>query len=187
MQTKSFNQTGGDGKLRVFSMNVDFPACARAKRIAGAIRQLAGPHWEYTSEMWQLQTLAASGSIKEMITHEGAAAEVLIIAVSSLEHRPVELIQWLDSLAALEPDHSAPRLLIGLLGDDENQPQELDWTVKQLIRCAQKTNRDFIWHWMGEDAIVDLEWLNDDVEMLLRRKQSVREHMISWETAAAVS
>ena len=173
--------------MRVFSLNADFPACTRAKRVAGAIRQLAGPHWQWASEMWQLQTLTASGSIREMITHEGATAEVLIIAVSSLEHRPDEVIQWLDSLATVEADQSAPRLLIGLLGDDESKPQELDWTVKQLIRCAQKTNRDFIWHWMGEDAVADLEWLNEDVEMLLRRKQSVREHMISWETAAAVS
>ena len=187
MLTNTLNQSTGKEKLRVFSLNADIAACTRAKKVASAINRLAGPHWHCSSEVWKQEALTASVSIKEMITLEGASVEVLIIAVSSLEQRPINLIEWLDSLATLEPDQSAPRLLIGLLGDDENQALELDWTVKEMIRCAQKTNRDFIWHWMGEGAMDNLDWLNEDVELLLSRKRSLHEQMISWDTAAAVA
>jgi hypothetical protein len=47
---------------------------------------------------------------------------------------------------------------------------ELDATVKPLIRCAQQTGRDFIWHWMGENKLNDSDWLVEDIENLLARK-----------------
>ena len=48
---------------------------------------------------------------------------------------------------------------------------ELDWTVKQFLRCARQMDRDFIWHWMGRDAMADDDWLTDSVEALLTCKQ----------------
>jgi hypothetical protein len=74
------------------------------------------------------------------------------------------LIKWLDSLTPLSPYRSG--LLIGLLGDEENKSEQLDWTAKQLIRCAQKTNRKFIWHWTGHNSMDDSDWLTKGVETL---------------------
>ena len=109
--------------------------------------------------------------MREMLASDGANADVLVVVIGSLEQRTPEMIEWLDSLMPLSPDRTG--LLIGLLGDEENKAQELDWTAKELIRCAQKTNRKFIWHWMGRDAMEDSDWLRDGVELLLARKPLV--------------
>ena len=186
MRTDFIDETGVDGKLRVFSLYADFAASGRAKQIAGAITRRAGPQWQCSSEMWKPEALTASEPIRRMISDDAVNSDVLIVAISSLEQRPVELIGWLDSLAALKPRHSALQLLVGLLGDEEDRPRELNWTVKQLMRCAQVTNRDFIWRWMESETMSDLGWLNENVERLLGRKLSLLEQMISQETAAGV-
>ncbi|HMD54602.1 MAG TPA: hypothetical protein VKJ65_08655, partial [Phycisphaerae bacterium] len=118
------------------------------------------------------------GPVGKMILEGATDADVLIIAMSSLEHREIELMQWLDSLAAGKNNRLVPGLLIGLLGDEENQARELEWTVKQFIRCAQQTNRDFIWHWMGRDAMNDSDWLTEGVEMMLSRKQFAGDEVV---------
>ena len=81
------------------------------------------------------------------------------------------MIQWLDSLAACRANRPVSGLFIGLLGDEEQAAGELDWTVKQFLRCAQRMDRDFIWRWMENDAMADGDWLTDSVEALLTRKQ----------------
>ena len=159
-----------NGKLRVLSLYEDISASVRARRAAGTIARLAGPRCQTASEMWKIDSLTVSEPIKEMISSDAANADVMIIAVSSLERRVLELVQWLDSLAAREPKRSAVGLLVGLLGDEENKSKELDWTVKQLLRCAQQADRNFIWHWMGEGAMDGSDWLTDSVEELLARK-----------------
>jgi hypothetical protein len=106
-----------------------------------------------------------------MITQDAADADVLVIAMSSLDWRELELVQWLDSLTAGKANRPGPGLFIGLLGDGRGQAVELDWTVKEFLRCARQMDRDFIWHWMGRDAMVDDDWLTDSVEALLTRKQ----------------
>ena len=159
-----------NGKLQMLSLYEDIPASMRARLVAGTIAKMAGPRWQTTSEMWKIDSLTVSEPVKEMISSDAANADVMVIAVSSLEQRALGLVQWLDSLAARGPKRSVPGLLIGLLGDEENIPKELDWTVKQLIRCAQQTDRSFIWHWMGEGAMDGSDWLTDGVEELLARK-----------------
>src|SRR5580692_10812497 len=104
----------------------------------------------------------------KMLADDGAKADVLIAMVGSLQQPRPELIEWLHSLNPLPPHRSG--LLIGLLGDEENSSEELDWTARELIRCAQKTNRKFIWHWMGHHAMDDSDWLTDSVEMLVAHK-----------------
>lgn len=136
--------------------------------------------------MWKLDALTASEPIRRMFTRDAAMADVLIVAISSLAQRPEEMMALLDAVAALKPDHAMPGLLIGLLGGEENLAQELDWTVKQLIAGAQKSNRDFIWHWMGPEAVNDAGWLDESVGMLLARKWSQREQMLLREGAAVV-
>ncbi len=44
-------------------------------------------------------------------------------------------------------------------------------------------DRDFIWHWMDRDAMVDNEWLMDNVEALLIRKQPGRNRIFLQEAA----
>ena len=161
-----------DGKLRLLSLYADHPASVRARWAAGAIARLAGSRWQTSSEMWKIGSLTTSQPINEMISNDAANADVIVVAVSLLDQRAVELIEWLDSLAAREPGHSGPGLLIGLLGDEENKSQELDWTVKQLIRCAQQADRHFIWRWMETSAMQDSLWLADSVGELLARKSA---------------
>lgn len=186
MLTDSLVETVANEKLQVFALYVDFEASGHARRVAGTVTRLAATHRRASSQTWKLDTLTTSGPIKKMVTFDAANADVLVVAVSSLAQRPLDLIGWLDSLAALKPDPGAHGLLIGLLGDEEDDSQELNWTVNQLIRCAQQTNRNFIWHWMGQGATDDLSWLTENGEMLLARKQSQDEQIILQGTAIVV-
>jgi hypothetical protein len=167
-----------DRKLRLLSLYEDIPASVRARRAAGTIARLAGSRWQTASDMWKIDSLTVSEPIKEMIFSDAAKADVIVIALSSLEQRALELVQWLDSLAAREPKRSVPALLIAMLGGEENKPKELDWTVKQLMRCAQQTDRNFIWHWVGEGAMDGSDWLTDSVEVLLARKLAANNEVV---------
>lgn len=167
-----------NGKLHLFCLYADFPASLRARRAVSAITRIAGPDWRPSAEMWKLDSLASSRPIRDMISSDAANADVMIVGVSSLEYRALELVQWLDSLAAQEPARSTPGLLVGLLGDDENKSQELDWTVRQLIGCAQRSNRNFIWRWMEADALDDSGWLAGSVGELLSRKSAANDEPV---------
>ena len=144
-----------DRRLRLFSLYVDFAAAVRARWATGQIARLAGGHWKSTTEMWNLDSVAASNPIRKMIAQDAADADVLVVAMSSLDRRTPELIQWLDSLTVCKANRPVSGLFIGLLGDEEQPAGELDWTVKQFLRCAQGMDRDFIWRWMEKDAMAD--------------------------------
>jgi hypothetical protein len=186
MQHAAFEETVTNGKLHLFSLYADFEASVRARRVVGTITQLTGQHWQCSSEMWKLDSLATSQPIKKMITDDAANADVLVIAASSLEKCAFDLVHWLDFLANRKPNRSLSGLLVGLLGNEENKSQELSGTVKRLINCAQKTNRDFVWQWMGQDAPADCDWLTEGVERLLTRKQFPREQINLQETAVGI-
>ena len=160
-----------DRRLHLFSLYVDFPAAVRARWAIRQISRLAEEQWKVSTEMWNLDSLTTSEPIRKMITQDVADADVLVIAMSSLDWRELGLVQWLDSLIAGKANRTGPGLFIGLLGDGRGQAVELDWTVKEFLRCARQMNRDFIWHWMDRDAMVDDDWLTDSVEALLTRKQ----------------
>ena len=162
-------------RLRLFSLYVDFAAAVRALWATSQISRLAGEQWKFSSGLWNLDSLVASQPIRKIITQEAADADVLVIAMSSLDRREPELIQWLESLADGKPNRPITGLFIGLFGDDDHGAGELDWTVKHFLRCAQRTDRDFIWHWMEQGVMEDGDWLADSVETLLTRKQPVRE------------
>lgn len=154
-----------NGKLHVFSVYTDFGAYRHIKWTINEIAKLGCRRWQSSSEIWKLDSLLASETMAKMLTGDGSNADVLIVAVHSLEHRRPELIKWLDSLTAINPYRSG--LLIGLLGDEESKSEQLDWTAKQLIRCAHKTNRKFIWHWTGNNNMDDSDWLSKGVDTLL--------------------
>lgn len=183
MRHDSFKEMVIGGKLHLFSIYTDFGAYGRIKWTVNAIEKLAGPRWRCSSEMWKLDSLTGAESMKKMLAHDAAGADVLIAMVGSLEQPQPELIQWLDSLTPLEPHRTG--LLIGLLGDEENKVEQLDWMAKQLIRCAQKTNRKFVWHWMGHHAADNPEWLAEGVRALLADKpqlvRPIREPMLLQE------
>ena len=105
--------------------------------------------------MWNLDSLTTSEPIRKMITRDVADADVLVISMSSLDWRELELVQWLDSLTAGKANRPGAGLFIGLLGDGRGQAVELDWTVKEFLRCARQMGRNFIWHWMDREAMVD--------------------------------
>jgi len=162
-----------DRRLHLFSLYVDFSAAVRARWATRQISWLAGQRWKISAEMWNLDFLMTSEPIRKMITRDVADADVLIIAMSSLGWRELELVEWLNSLAAGEVNRPGRGLFIGLLGDGRGEAEELGWTVKQLLRCARQMNRDFIWHWMDRNAMADIDyWLADSVVALLTRKQS---------------
>jgi hypothetical protein len=165
-----------DRRLRLFSLYVDFPAAVRARWATSQISRLAGGQWRASPEMWNLDSLTTSEPIRKMITQEAAAADVLVIAMSSLDWRELELVEWLNCLTAGKANRPESGLFIGLLGDGKGQAMELDWTVKQFLRCARQMDRNFIWRWMDRDAMADVDyWLTDSVEALLTRKQPGRD------------
>ena len=172
------------GRLRIFSLHLDFPASARARWAEQTIKKLAGRHWLCSAEMWQLESLNTASSIRKMLQEEAAQADVLIIAVSSLARREMELVHWLDTLANCGAVRRNAGLLIGLLGDETQPAGELDWTVKRLMNCARNTHRDFIWHWMEESASGEPEWLVTHLETFLARKLATLD-LHSFEEPAA--
>jgi len=184
MRTDLFNETAGNGKLHLFSIYTDLGDYKRIKWTVNAIAKLAGHKWQCSSEMWKLDSLMANKPMRKMLAGDGEKADVLIVVVGSLEQRRLDLVEWLDTLMPLEPSRSG--LMIGLLGDEDNKSQELDWTAKQLIRCARQMNRKFIWHWTGHHDMDDLDWLTDSVEMLLSQKQSALEGPLLQEAVNAV-
>lgn len=167
--------TAANGNLQVLSLYEDLPASVRARWATGVITKLASPHRKTNPTMWKIGSLASSQPIKEMISTDAANADVIIIAISSLGHRADDLFQWLDSLPARETKRTVPGLLIGLLGDDEEQSPELDWTVEQLMRCAQQADRHFIWHWMEEGAMSNSDWLTESAGKHLTGPLAARE------------
>jgi hypothetical protein len=162
-------------RLRSFSLYVDFAAAGRARWATSQIASLAGVHWKASTEMWNLDSLVASEPIRKMVAQDAADADVLVIAMTSLERRELELVEWLESLAEGKTNRTASGLFIGLLGDERQPAGELDWTVKQFLRCAQLTDRDFIWHWMEQGVMNSNDWLAASMESLLARKQPSRD------------
>ena len=183
MRNDFFNEMVTGGKLHMFSIYTDLGAHRRIKWTAAAIAKLAGPQWQCSSEMWKLDLLMANPRMRDMLSRDGAKADVLIVVVGSLEQRRFDLMQWLDSLTPLEPGRFG--LLIGLLGDEDSKAQELDWTAKQLIRCAHNANRKFIWHWMGHHSMEDSDWLTESVDALVSHKQPALESPLLRQTVAA--
>jgi hypothetical protein len=169
-------ETTVGGKLRVFSLHLDFPASIRARWATSTILKLAGEQWVSSTEMWKMESLLSANSIRKMITDEAAKADIIIVAMSFLDRREQELIQWLESLACSTAQQPLPGLLIGLFGDENQQARELDWTVKHFMACAQNTNRDFIWHWMEETASGEPEWIVNHLETFLTRKLAALDH-----------
>ena len=185
MRYESFIETLTGGKLHLFSVYTDFGAYRRIKWMVNAIAKLTGQRRQCSSEMWKLDSLTANISMKKMLADDAANSDVLIAVVGSLEQQRPELMEWLESLTPLEPHRSG--LLIGLLGDEENRTKELDWTAKQLIRCSQKINRKFLWHWMGHHDLDTPDWLAESVETLLADKQSVFAPPVLQEAVAGIA
>ena len=172
--------------LRLFALYVDSVAAAHARWAIRQISQRAGEPWKISSEMWNLDSLIAGESIRKMTTRDAAEADVLIVAMSSLERREGELVQWLDGVAAGRANRPASGLLVGLLGDENGRAKELDWTVKQFLRCAREMDRDFIWCWMEVEVMNDSDWLADSIAALLARK-SQAQAAACWHSAAAAA
>lgn len=177
------NAAAAIGKLRIFSLHLDFPASLRARWAVSTIKKLAGEPWLCSAEMWKIESLDTASSIRKMLLDEAARADVLIIAASSLDRRETELIHWLESLATVTTARPAPGLLIGLFGDEAQLSRELDWTVKHFMNCARNTHRDFIWHWMEEPAVGEPEWLVTHLETFLLRKLTALDHHTFQEPA----
>ncbi len=159
-------------RLRLFSLYLDSAAALRARWATSQISRLAGERWKSTTEMWNLNSLFASDPIRTMITQDAAEADAVVVAMSSVDRRAVELMEWLDSLPAWKANRPGTGLLVGLIGDDEQPAGELDWTLEQFLRCARRNDRDFIWCWMSREAMTDGNWLADSVESLLSSKQA---------------
>jgi len=170
--------TPANGKLRLLSLYADLPASVRARWAISTITKLASPQWQTASDMWKIDSLHVSQPIRQLITDDAANADVLIIAASSLKYGEPMLIKWLDSLKTRTSNRPVSGLLVGLLGDEETKTMELGGVVKPLIHCAQQMGWNFIWHWMGEDAMSDADWLTSNIETLLVSKSAANEEMV---------
>jgi hypothetical protein len=159
-------------QLRLFSVYTDSFAAANERWAASQIKALTGESDLRHCGRWDLDILLVSEHMKRTAAKAAAGADILLISIGSLELRETSLVHWLDSVACADPDGNAPRLIIGLLGSEKAKATELDWNVKQLIRCTKAMNSAFIWHWMGEDASVDVDFLTEHIADLLATKQS---------------
>jgi hypothetical protein len=171
MNTLAHRDAASHGRLRLFSLCVDFPASVRARGANSTISQFAGGNWVVSSELWKLDSLESSPAIRKMATEEAAKADIIAVAASSLNYREHELVAWLESLTAAGIDRQNTGLLIGLFGDDDDRTGELDWTVKEFLNCSRRMDRNFLWHWMETGAMKNHAWLTDKLEPFLDRKR----------------
>jgi hypothetical protein len=174
----SVRRTPVKDKLRLFSLYVDFPASVRVRWITNVIARLVGPSWLTSSEMWKTDSLVTNQSVQQMTISDATKADVIIIAASSLTQREPVLTQWLDSVAAGKPNRSNSGLFIGLLGDTETKVGKSDWSVRSMMRCARQLKRDFLWQWMGINAMNDSTWLADPIQHLLDCKQALKKQVV---------
>jgi len=166
------------GRLRVFSLYLDFPGSLRARWANCTLSQLAGENWITSTEMWRLDSIASSPAILKLSTGEAARADVLLVVVNSLNYREHELIEWLAALARHATDRRNPGLLLALFGDDEKQNSELQWTVQQCQDWAGPMNRDFLWNKMDAGPTLDQSWLKQHLELFLDRKHRTSEQEV---------
>jgi hypothetical protein len=164
------NKLAAGGVLNLLSIYTDFPASVRVRWTGSRIGHLAGQSWQIRSDIWKFDTLLASDSIKNMAITSAVRADILLVAIGSVEQRDENLIAWLDSVAAANLNPAPPKLLIGLLGAEDTKSTELDWNIKQLLRCSRAMGCGFIWHWMGQDAMTDADFLAEHVTDLLAAK-----------------
>ena len=162
-----------EGRLRLLTLYADFPAAVRLKWLTGQVARMAGRGWEPRVGMWRLDSVTPNSPINDMIAQEAGEADLFVIAMSSLDQREPALTQRLESVAAWKTNRPVPGLLVGLLGDEEHQAGELDWTLSQLRDFARRARMVFIWRWMDHEAMKDASWLVDIVEALLAAKKSV--------------
>src|SRR6516162_4724587 len=85
-------ETDTNAKLRLFSLYVDFAASVPARWASGVIANLVGSTWKTHCEMWNLDTFKSSQQLRELMLQDAAEADVLVIALSSLDQRQTELI-----------------------------------------------------------------------------------------------
>jgi len=155
--------------------------------VINQISTLSGKDWKISAETWNLDSMRGGEAIRKMIARDAGEADVFIVAMSSLDRREAELVAWLDSLTAERLDRRTAGLFIGLLGDETGRAGELDWTVKQFLRCARHLDRDFIWHWMESDAVDGDDWLAGSIETVLARKCPAPDGTFLHEAAMAVA
>ena len=160
------------GRLRVFSLYVDFPGSIRARWANCSIGQFAGENWITSTELWRLDSLATSASLHKMINGEAARADILLVTVSCLDYRQHDLMMWLESLALWSTDRQDSGLLVGVFGDDDRHASELKWTLEQCRNSSRAMNRDFIWHQMETGATENFVWLKEHLNQFLGRKQA---------------
>ena len=165
--------TVASAKLRLLSLYTDLPASVRARATAGLIAKLAGPYWQTTSEMWKIDSLQISASVRKMISDDAAEADVIIIAISSWTQSEPVLGQWINSLEAgrnCNQHHPFSGLLVGLLGDEETKTDDVHFAVKPFTRFAHTAHRDFLPHRVETGALNESGLLADKVSRLLSRK-----------------
>jgi hypothetical protein len=172
LETDSTKRRASGKKLSLYSVYTDNFAAANERWAVSQIKSLAGESELRHCGRWELDILLVSEHMKKTAAKVAAKAEVLIIAIGSLDLREACLIQWLDSVARAGAEGNSSRLIIGLLGSENARATELDWNVKQLIRCAKGMHSQFIWHWMGEDALADGDFLAEHIADLLAAKQA---------------
>ena len=173
MNAKNFISTPGanDERLRIFSVYADFAAASRIRWASARIAALASAGREPSAEMWSVSSVITTGSLGKIIVQEAAAADLLIVAMSSLDQREIGLMQWLELLPVQKKSSASQGLLIGLFGDDRNQAGELEWAVSQFSRIARESKMNFIWSWMAEEVLENADWLTGNVTDYCARKR----------------
>jgi hypothetical protein len=159
-------------RLRWFTLYADYPAAIRAKRLAEKVARAIGCEWQLSAEMWKLDAIAPVGSIRNLIAQEAAEADVLLIAVSSLDQPDPAVIEWLHSLVDWKANRLIPGLLVGLLGDEDHKLSDKNWLVEELVQFAGRTHMHLAWHVCGQELVEDSHWLSAGVENLLVRKKA---------------
>ena len=172
LEIETTKQRAAGKQIRLFSVYTDSFAAANERWTVSQIKTLTSESDLRHCGRWDLDILLVSEHMKKTAAKAAAGADVLLLSIGSLELRETSLIHWLASVACADSDGNTPRLIIGLLGSEKAKATELDWNVKQLIRCAKAMNSAFIWHWMGEDASADGDFLTEHIADLLAAKQA---------------
>jgi hypothetical protein len=158
--------------FRVFAMCLDSAAVERARWLTRQLARKEAGRREVLPQVWRLDSAIAASSLQELIAQDAAEADVLVIAISSLNQREPALVDWFNSLTPWKQTCRRGRLLVGLFGDEDHPAGELAWLISELGGFARQTGMQFLWQWMAEGAMQDTEWLETGIEELIHANSS---------------
>ncbi len=159
-------------RLRLFSVYEDMEAGLTAEWLSEEIRALVRNRCELLQDVWKLDLLAGFMRFREVTVDEASAADVVMLALKSLEQPAPTVCSWLETLKSRRANRTTPGLLLAILGTDEAEESQVGRSpmLDCLGHFARGAGLDFGWAAGDAYRLRDSTWLTRKLEPIVRRR-----------------